>query len=75
MITKLTRIGDAVALVIDAAVLDAANMVPDASVEVSTDGHEIIIAPFMNYAHAERLRRAGDWAHAKYANAFKRLAK
>jgi len=64
-----------VAVVLDKAILEAANVDPDASVEVSTDGHVIIIAPLKNKKDADRLRLAEDWAHATYAGAFKRLAK
>jgi antitoxin component of MazEF toxin-antitoxin module len=72
---KLTRTGNSVAVVLDKAILEAANVDPDATVEVSTDGHVIIIAPVKTKKDADRLRLAEDWAHAKYAGAFKRLAK
>jgi len=75
MVKKLTRTGNSVAVVLDKAILDAANIDPDASVEVSTDGHVIIIAPVKSKKDADRLRLAEDWAHETYANAFKRLAK
>lgn len=75
MMKKLTRTGNSVAVVLDKAILDAANLDPDASVEVSTDGHVIIIAPVKNEKDAKRLRLAEDWAHATYASAFERLAK
>jgi len=75
MIKKLTRTGNSVAVVLDRSILEAANVDVDASVEVSTDGHVIIIAPLKNKKDADRLRLAEDWAHAKYAGAFKRLAK
>lgn len=75
MVKKLTRTGNSVAVVLDKAILDAAKIDPDSSVEVSTDGHVIIIAPVKSKKAAERLRLAEDWAHETYAGAFKRLAK
>ena len=75
MVKKLTRTGNSVALVLDKAILDAANLDPDASVEVSTDGQVIIIAPVKTKKDAERFRLAEDWAHTAYGGAFHRLAK
>lgn len=75
MVKKLTRTGNSVAVVLDRALLEAANIDEDATVEVSTDGQVIIIAPVKSKKDADRFRLAKDWAHAKYAGAFKRLAK
>lgn len=75
MVKKLTRTGNSVAVVLDKAILDAAGLDEDATVEVSTDGHVIVIAPVKSKKDAERLRLAEDWAHATYAGAFERLAK
>lgn len=75
MVKKLTRTGNSVAVVLDKALLEAANLDEDASVEVSTDGNVIIIAPVKTKKDADRFRLAEDWAHASYAGAFKRLAK
>jgi antitoxin component of MazEF toxin-antitoxin module len=75
MVKKLTRSGNSVALVLDKALLEAANIAPDASVEVSTDGHVIVIAPVKRKGDAEKLRLAEEWAHGAYAGAFRRLAK
>ena len=75
MVKKLTRTGNSVAVVLDKAILDAAGLAEGASVEVSTDGQVIVIAPVTTKDDAARLRLAEDWAHRTYAGAFKRLAK
>lgn len=75
MVKKLTRTGNSVAVVLDKALLEAANMDEDATVEVSTDGQVIIIAPVKTKKDADRFRLAEEWAHSRYAGAFKRLAK
>lgn len=75
MVKKLTRTGNSVAVVLDKAILDAAGLDEDATVEVSTDGHVIVIAPLKSKKDADRLRLAEDWAHETYAGAFERLAK
>jgi antitoxin component of MazEF toxin-antitoxin module len=75
MQVKLTRSGNGAMLVLDDALLEAAHMETDALVEVSTDGHVIVIAPIKDEKDAERFRLAEEWAHATYAGAFKRLAK
>jgi antitoxin component of MazEF toxin-antitoxin module len=72
---KLTRTGNSVAIVLDKSLLEAANLDEDATVEVSTDGRVIVLAPVKNKKDAERFRLAEEWAHATYAGAFKRLAK
>ncbi|MEO7295202.1 MAG: AbrB/MazE/SpoVT family DNA-binding domain-containing protein [Candidatus Limnocylindria bacterium] len=75
MVKKLTRTGNSVAVVLDKAILDAAGLAEGATVEVSTDGEVIVIAPVTTQGDADRLRLAEDWAHHTYEGAFKRLAK
>jgi antitoxin component of MazEF toxin-antitoxin module len=74
MIKRLTKTGNSVALVLDRGLLEAANLDPDAPVEISTDGKVIVIAPAPSDEHREKLERGMKAMHAKYAGAFKRLA-
>jgi antitoxin MazE len=74
MIKKLTRTGNSVALVLDRGLLEAANLDPDAPVEISTDGKVIVIAPVPPSSRRKKLERGMATMHAKYAGAFKRLA-
>jgi antitoxin MazE len=75
MIKKLTRTGNSVALVLDKQLLDAANLDPDDPVEVSTNGRVVVIAPVRSKRDTERLARGRELMHAKFAGAFRRLAK
>jgi antitoxin MazE len=75
MIKKLTRTGNSVALVLDKQLLDAANLDPDDAVEVSTNGRVVVIAPVRGKRDSERLARGRELMHAKFAGAFRRLAK
>lgn len=74
MIKKLTRTGNSVALVLDKGLLEAANLDPDAPVEVSTDGKVIVISPAPSARERKKFERGLETMHAKYAGAFKRLA-
>ena len=74
MIKKLTRTGNSVALVLDKGLLEAANLDPDAPVEISTDGKVIVISPVQSDKRRQKIARGLSAMHAKYAGAFKRLA-
>lgn len=75
MIKSLTRTGNSVALVLDKQLLEAANLEPDAEVEVSTNGRVIVIAPVRSKREKDKLERGQELMHAKFAGAFRRLAK
>lgn len=75
MIKRLTRTGNSVALVLDKQLLEAANLDPDAPVEVSTNGSVVVIAPVRKKRDTERFAKAREKMHAKFAGAFERLAK
>jgi antitoxin component of MazEF toxin-antitoxin module len=75
VIKSLTRTGNSVALVLDKQLLKAANLDPDDQVEVSTNGHVIVISPVRTKREIERFERGQELMHAKFAGAFRRLAK
>ncbi len=75
MIKHLTRTGNSIALVLDKQLLEAADLDPEKPVEVSTDGHVIVIAPARSKRDMDRFEKARERMHAKYAGAFERLAK
>lgn len=75
MIKRLTRTGNSVALVLDKQILEAAHLDPDGEVEVSTNGRVIVIAPARSKRDREKVERGTELMHAKYAGAFRRLAK
>jgi antitoxin component of MazEF toxin-antitoxin module len=45
MIKKLTRHGNSLALVIDRPILDLLNINSETQLDISTDGHRLIVAP------------------------------
>lgn len=75
MIKSLTRTGNSVALVLDKQLLEAANLDPNDEVEVSTNGQVIVIAPVKGKRAVEDFERGRERMHAKFAGAFRRLAK
>jgi antitoxin component of MazEF toxin-antitoxin module len=75
MIKSLTRTGNSVALVLDKQLLEAANLDPEGEVEVSTNGQVIVIAPVKSKRETEDFERGRERMHAKFAGAFRRLAK
>jgi antitoxin MazE len=75
VIKKLTRTGNSVALVLDKQLLEAANLNPDDQVEVSTNGRVIVISPVRSKRETEAFERGQELMHAKFAGAFRRLAK
>ncbi len=75
MIKNLTRTGNSVALVLDKQLLEAANLDPDDQVEVSTNGRVIVIAPVRSKREIEKFERGKELMHARFAGAFRRLAR
>jgi antitoxin component of MazEF toxin-antitoxin module len=75
VIKNLTRTGNSVALVLDKQLLEAANLDPDDQVEVSTNGRIIVIAPVRSKREIEKFERGKELMHARFAGAFRRLAK
>jgi antitoxin component of MazEF toxin-antitoxin module len=75
MIKSLTRTGNSVALVLDKQLLEAAQIDPEDEVEVSTNGRVIVIAPVKAKRETDKWTRGQELMHAKYAGAFRRLAK
>lgn len=75
MIKNLTKTGNSVALVLDKALLEAASLDPEQPVEVSTNGRVIVISPVRTADDEREWERGRERMHAKFAGAFKRLAK
>lgn len=75
MIKRLTKTGNSVALVLDKQLLEAAQLSPDSEVEVSTDGHAIVITPRRDRKRDADFRAGVDKMHERYAGVFRLLAK
>ena len=73
MVKKLTKHGNTLALVIDKAILELLKMDKE-TLEVSTDGKKLTIAPAPVSARRKKFDEAQSFAHRRYSRAFKHLA-
>jgi len=74
MIKKLTKTGNSLALVLDKSLLDQVGIDAATPLEVSTDGHVIVVSPVRARRRTARLKRLAAEAHRRYAGVFRRLA-
>ena len=82
MVTKLTKHGDGLALVIDQPVLEQLKIGEDTPLDVTMEGNRLVIAPTTTGADApantsaerKNFAEAMDWAEQHYGGTFKRLA-
>ncbi len=74
MVKKLTRHGNSLALVIDRPILDLLKIDTETPLDLSTDGHRLIITPTEQSARREKFEAAQRTAHKRYSKAFKKLA-
>jgi antitoxin component of MazEF toxin-antitoxin module len=71
---KLTRHGNSLALVIDRPILDLLKIDTETALDITTDGHRLIIAPAEQSERRRKFEAAQRTAHKRYGRAFKRLA-
>jgi antitoxin component of MazEF toxin-antitoxin module len=71
---KLTRTGNSLALVLDKPLLDRVGIGATTPLEVSTDGHVIIVSPVRPTRRTARLKGVVAEAHRRYGGVFRRLA-
>jgi antitoxin MazE len=74
MVKKLTKHGNSLALVIDRPILELLRIDQETPLELSTDGHQLTIAPAKASARRKKFDEAQALAHRRYGRAFKRLA-
>ena len=74
MIKKLTKTGNSLALVLDKSLLDQVGIDAASPLEVSTDGHVIVVSPVRARRRTARLKRLAAEAHRRYGGVFRRLA-
>lgn len=75
MIKTLTKHGNSWAVIIDKPILDLLNIAPETPLEITTDGHSLMIFPAVaGTERAERIRAASEKAHQKFGKAFEKLA-
>jgi antitoxin component of MazEF toxin-antitoxin module len=74
MIKKLSKHGNSLALVIDRSILDLLNIDEETSLEVSTDGEALIVAPVRDKKRRKKFEEALAASNERYGKALKRLA-
>jgi antitoxin component of MazEF toxin-antitoxin module len=74
MIKKLIQYGDSSALIIDKPILELLNIEADASVEISTDGSNIIISPVYDVDRLKKLNKAMEKINRNHGETLKKLA-
>jgi antitoxin MazE len=74
MLKKLTKHGNSLALVIDKPILDLLKIDTDTPLDLSTDGHRLIVTPAEHSERRQKFETAQRTAHKRYGKAFKKLA-
>lgn len=74
MVKRLTKHGNSLALVIDRPILDLLKIDAETPLDLSTDGHRLIVAPAEQSAKRLKFEAAQRTAHKRYGKAFKKLA-
>lgn len=74
MVKKLTKHGNSLALVIDRPILDLLKIDPETPLDISTDGKKLIVEPAKSSVRRTKFEAAQNWAHKRYARAFRKLA-
>lgn len=74
MIKKLTTHGNSMALVIEKAILDLLHITPKTSLEISTDGKNIVISPVHGNGREKAFKSALEKVNKKHGQTLKALA-
>jgi antitoxin component of MazEF toxin-antitoxin module len=74
MIKKLSKHGNSLALVIDRSILELLGIDEKTSLELSTDGEAIVVAPVRDKKRKKRFEEALASTNKRYGKALKRLA-
>jgi antitoxin component of MazEF toxin-antitoxin module len=74
MVKMLTKHGNSLALVLDKPVLELMNIDADTPLEISTDGHRLIISPQRDEGRSRRFRASASKMAKRYEKTLKRLA-
>ena len=74
MIKKLSKHGDSLALELDPVVLKQLNIDENTPLEISTDGHAIVVSPVRNAADQAAFDAALASSNERYAETLRRLA-
>jgi antitoxin component of MazEF toxin-antitoxin module len=74
MIKKLSKHGNSLALVIDRSILELLGIDEKTSLELSTDGEALVIAPVRDRKRRKKFEDALAASNQRYGKALKRLA-
>ena len=74
MIKRLTTHGNSRALVIEKAILDLLHITPRTSLEISTDGKNIVISPVRGLGREKAFKSALEKVNRKHDRTLKALA-
>jgi antitoxin MazE len=74
MVKHLTRHGNSLALVIDRGVLDLLSIDAETPLNVTTDGHCLIVSPVPAPQRQRQFRKALQTVNRRYGRALKQLA-
>lgn len=74
MIKKLSKHGNSLALVIDRSILDLLDIDEKTSLEITTDGEALVVAPVKDKKRRKRFEEALKSMNERYGNALRRLA-
>ena len=74
MIKKLSKHGNSLALVIDRSILDLLDIDEKTSLDISTDGEALVIAPVRDAKRRKRFEDALASTNERFGKALKRLA-
>ena len=74
MVKKLSKHGNSLALVIDRSILDLLKIDENTSLEISTDGEALVVAPVRDAKRRKSFEQALASSNERFGKALKRLA-
>lgn len=74
MIKKLSKHGNSLALVIDRSILDLLDIDEKTSLEITTDGEALVVAPVKDKKRRKRFEEALASTNERFGKTLKRLA-
>ncbi len=74
MVKKLARHGNSLALVLDRPILEMLGIDASTSLQITTDGQMLFVAPVRDEHRAQRFQESMDSVNKRYKRTLKRLA-
>jgi antitoxin component of MazEF toxin-antitoxin module len=73
MVKTLTSHGNSLALIIDKPILELLGIGPDTPLQISTDGHSLVVSPLRNTDDDADFHRALEWVNKEHGETLRRL--